>query len=130
MKKFLIALLTIATIATLAAPPGARASAGPSSRHFITTMLSHLADQIQRTGDLAITISADGGISGTYRSTSGGTGSDKPLTVTGGLQGDSIQLNVGSNGEYKIVGTLDENGIIGSAYDASRKQYDFVARNA
>jgi hypothetical protein len=109
MKNFLIALLTIAIIATLAAP---------------------LADQIQRTGDLAITISADGGISGTYRSTSGGPGSGKPLPVTGGLQGDSIQLNVGSNSEYKIVGTLDENGIIGSAYDASGKQYDFVARNA
>jgi hypothetical protein len=130
MKNFLIALLTIATIATLAAPPSARAAADPSTRHFVTTMLSHLADQIQRTGDLAITIGADGGISGTYRSTSGGPGSDKPLAVTGGLRGDAIQLDIGQNDEYKIVGTLDDNGIIGTAYDASRKQYDFVARNA
>lgn len=129
MKNFIIALLTIATIVTLGAPPSARAAA-PSSRHFVTAMVSHLADQAQRNGDLAITISADGGISGTYRSTSGGPGSDKPLAVTGGLQGDAIQLDVGQNNDYKIVGTLDDNGIIGTAYDASRKQYDFVARNA
>jgi hypothetical protein len=130
MKNFLITLLAIATIATLAAPRDAQAAAGPSSRHFVTIMVSHLADQTQRTGDLAITISADGGISGTYRSTSGGADAGKSLPVTGGLQGDSIQLNVGPNNEYKIVGTLDDMGIIGSAYDASRKQYDFVARNA
>jgi hypothetical protein len=130
VKNVLIAILSIATIATLAAPRDAQAASGPTSRHLVTTLVSHLADQIQRTGDLEITIKPDGGISGTYRSTSGGPGADKPLPVTGGLQGDSIQLNVGSNNEYKIVGTLDDNGIIGSAFDASRKQYDFVARNA
>jgi hypothetical protein len=128
MKNLFIALLTIATIATLAAPRSAQAAA--SSRHFITTMLSHLADQPQRTGDLTITINADGGISGTYQATTGGADTGKPMPVTGGLQGDSIQLSIGQNAEYKVVGTLDDNGIIGSAYDAGRKQYDFVARNA
>lgn len=130
MKNFLIALLTIATIATLAAPRDAQAAAGPSTRHFMTAMVSHLADQTQLIGDLAFTINADGGISGTYKSTSGGPYAGKTFPVTGGLQGDSIQLSIGPNNEYKVVGTLDDSGIIGSAYDASRKQYDFVARNA
>lgn len=129
MRNLFIALLMIATIATLIAPRSVQAAAASLSRHFVTTMLSHLADQPQRTGDLTITINPDGGISGTYQATSG-SDAGKPMPVTGGLQGDSIQLSVGQNAEYKIVGTLDDNGIIGSAYDASRKQYDFVARNA
>ena len=130
MKNLFVTLAMIATIATLTVPRGAQAASGPTTRHLTTTMLSHLADQAQRTGDLTITISADGGISGTYRSVSGGPDVGKSLPVTGGVQGDSIQLTIGQNSEYKVVGTLDDNGIIGSAYDAGRKQYDFVARNA
>ena len=124
-----LTILTIATIATLVVSSGSQAAADPTSRHFTTTMIAHLGDQPSRTGDLTITIAADGGISGTYRSTVGGS-DGKPQPVTGGLHGDTIQLIVGQNSDWKIVGTLDQNGIVGSAYDAGRREYDFVASNA
>ena len=112
-------ILTIATIATLAAANTSQAATDPASRHFTTTMIAHLGDQPARTGDLTIAIAADGGVSGTYRNTT--TGSDgKTQPVSGGVQGNTIQLTVGQNGDWKIVG---------SAYDGSHREYDFIASN-
>ena len=131
VAKFLtlMTILTIATMATLAAAHSSQAAADPGPRHFTTTMIAHLGDQPARTGDLTITIAADGGVNGTYKSTT--TGSDgKSQPVTGGLQGNTIQLTVGQNGDWKIVGTLDQNGIVGSAYDGGHREYDFIASNA
>jgi hypothetical protein len=131
VAKFLtfMTILTIVTMATLAVAHNSQAAADPGSRHFTTTMIAHLGDQPARTGDLTITIAADGGVSGTYRNTTAGS-DGKSQPVTGGLQGNAIQLTVGQNGDWKIVGTLDQNGIVGSAYDGSRHEYDFIASNA
>lgn len=82
------------------------------------------------TGALAITVNTAGIISGKYRSNSVRPDPfyGKTILVSGGLtSGDRIRLSFGTS-RASVKGTISDEKIVGTFYDARNHLYDFVAR--
>jgi hypothetical protein len=73
-------------------------------------------------GTLKLTITPDGIVSGFFRPDDGMVFH----TVTGGLNGDRIWLDIGYNGDLHITGTLNGDRIVGGTYIGDHL-FDFKA---
>jgi hypothetical protein len=75
-------------------------------------------------GTLKITINPDGIIQGYYHPAY----EVSFIPVTGGRNGDSVWMDIGSRGRIRVNGTLQNGKIVGSAYDQnSNTPYKFIA---
>jgi hypothetical protein len=104
-----IAVATAATLAAaalpLASPAATTTSAAPQHYTFQTQLTdgNHVGAY---EGTLALTIYPNGIVQGTYRPADGGFSS-----VTGGLTGKDIWLDLGLRGRFHVTGTF-ENGVL------------------
>lgn len=88
-------------------------TAGSSFTYHYTTYITTRTDPIGWAGTLAFSISADGIVSGYYRSDSG-TGAPQP--VTGGRSGDDIWFDIGASGQLHVTGSIIGDKIQGVAW--------------
>jgi hypothetical protein len=72
-------------------------------------------------GQLRLTITAGGIVSGTYLPSDGGV-----RVVSGGAKGDNIWLDIGFKGNWHITGTIRNGHIVGYT-SRGLQQYTFVA---
>ena len=72
-------------------------------------------------GQLRLTINAEGIVSGTYLPSDGGR-----KTVSGGVKGDDIWLDIGFRGNWHVTGTIRNGHIVGYT-SRGTQQYTFVA---
>jgi hypothetical protein len=81
------------------------------------------------TGDLTITVNNEGIVNGQYRSNSirPDPFNGQIIHVTGGLSGNSIRIGFGTMGRMSAKGTIEDDKITGTFYDASNKTYNFNA---
>lgn len=108
-KTIRIAVATAGILATAALPLASPAATTTSAvpRHYtLQTQLieSHHAGAYE--GTLALTIYPSGIVQGTYRPADGGF-----TSVTGGLSGKDIWLDLGLRGRLHVTGTF-ENGVL------------------
>jgi hypothetical protein len=108
-NKFTITSSAAAVIAALALPlPSVAATAATASSHRyqLQTRIVSQYEAGEVDGVLALTVSSDGIVQGNYRPQDGNF-----RTVTGGLDGRHIWLDIGSFGRFRVIGTF-ERGVL------------------
>lgn len=79
------------------------------------------------TGSLHIKTSADGIVSGFYRSDDN---ISQFIPVSGGITGSNVFLLIGANAPTRVTGTYDNGTITGTAISANNRVFKFAATNA
>jgi hypothetical protein len=103
------AAATAGILTAFALPLAARAATTTSTQPQRYTLHTQLTDQYHAgayEGTLALTIYPDGIVQGTYRPSDG-----RITSVTGGLTGKNIWLDIGPAGRLHLNGTF-ENGVL------------------
>ncbi len=129
VSRFGILVSALLLVAGLA--PAASAYAVPRNQQlmYAVEITQRFKMSAPWTGDLAITVNDEGIVSGQYRSNSirPDPFNGKTVHVSGGLSGDFIRISFGTMGRVSAKGTIAEDKISGTFYDANNKTYDFVA---
>jgi hypothetical protein len=102
------AAVLVAALAAPAASLAATTSSTPPQHFDLQTRMVDTYRAGEFDGTLALTIYPSGIVQGTYRPTDGGF-----RTVTGGLDGRNIWLEIGMNGRVRVIGTF-EHGVLHS----------------
>jgi hypothetical protein len=81
------------------------------------------------TGDLVIKVDDEGLVSGQYRSTSIRPDPFRGSTalINGAVNGEFIRINFNASGRPSVRGTVSEDRIVGTFYDAANRLFDFNA---
>jgi hypothetical protein len=96
----------LAALALPVAAPAATTTSAQPQHYTLQTRLAGQYDVGEYDATLSITISPDGIVQGWYRPTDGGF-----RTVTGGLQGKNIWLDIGGIHPLHLTGTF-EHGVL------------------
>jgi hypothetical protein len=109
MFTILRTLAATGILASVAFPLSARAAATTSAdpQHYrLETVITQRYHAGEIDGTLTMTIYPSGIVQGQYRADDGNV-----RNVTGGLDGERIWLDIGSNGNFRLSGTF-KNGVL------------------
>lgn len=121
MTDTFIRSAALALAASLLAAPGIAQAA---TADYTTSISPLVGFGYPYTGRLQLTVNADNIINGYYRPAD----NNDYVPVTGGRDGNSVWLDIGSDGRIHVNGTLQNGVITGTAYDATVKEsYKFSA---
>jgi hypothetical protein len=108
-QSFRTVTATAALLAALALPLASQAAtttSAPAQHYQLQTRLSDALHAGEYDGQLALTVYPSGIVQGTYRPSDGGF-----RTVTGGLDGKNIWLEIGMQHPLRLTGTFT-NGVL------------------
>jgi len=119
--------LLLCVVAVLGAQTSATAAL--SNAHYRCGITPRIGGGVPWTGNLTLSISADGIVNGSYRSASirPDPFHGKTMVVTGGSTGNSIHFAFGMSGRPSVQAHFHGRDIVGTMFSSTR-MYDFVAQ--
>jgi hypothetical protein len=111
-----------AAAASTAASPDASAAPKVVRRLDLLTSLKPTDRMSSVGGELLLRVMDDGSIRGTYTYEGGNV-----RAVVGTLKGKDVNLDIGTTGNFRIIGTMDADGSINANTTYGTRAYTFTA---